>query len=84
MFGFIMAAVVACLPTQQIHTQLADTYHENRVMAGLNNAGAIIELWASVDGSWTVLLTLPDGMSCVMDTGHDYIAFPIEPEGMNS
>lgn len=80
MFNIILAAGLACLPTPEAHQERADL-GESRVMAGLSNNGAIIEIWAAPTGSWTVLMSMPDGVSCVMDVGQAYLSFPFEPAG---
>lgn len=81
MLDLILAAGLACLPTPDAHSQLAQEYGENRVMAGLSTSGAIIEMWASSEGTWTVLMSMPDGMSCIMDAGQGFLSFPFEAEG---
>lgn len=71
----LLTAAAACLPTPQVHAELADKYHEARIIAGLSNRGAILELWASEGGTWTALVTRPDGMSCIVDAGQGIAAF---------
>ena len=36
---------------------------------GLVSNGSILEVLASKDGSWTISVTRPDGMSCVVAAG---------------
>ena len=80
MFNIILAAGLACLPTPDVHQNLADL-GESRVMAGLSDKGAIIEIWAAPTGSWTALVSFPDGRTCLLDAGQGYLSFPFEPAG---
>lgn len=76
MIALLTAAALACLPTPQVHAELADKYGEARVAAGLSGRGAILELWASEAGTWTALVTRPDGLSCIVDAGQGIAMFP--------
>lgn len=71
-----LAASAACIPTAQLHTHLAEQYHEARVAAGLTEQGAIFELWASPEGTWTALVTRPDGLSCMIGSGEAVSVWP--------
>lgn len=57
--------------------QLAEKYGESRRSLGLAGGNGIFELFASGStGSWTILLTSPQGTACLMAAGE---AFQIEP-----
>ena len=77
--ALILAA--ACLPTADAHARLADAYGEARIMAGLSDRGAILEIWIAPEGgTWTALITTPDGVSCQVDAGQVHtVAPPITP-----
>ena len=50
--------------------RLADKYGETRKGYGLQNAKVIVELYASEEtGTWTLIATRSDGMSCAMAVG---------------
>ncbi len=50
--------------------QLGSLSSEAPVAIGLANNAGEVEVFSTGDGStWTMVLTLPDGMSCVMATG---------------
>jgi hypothetical protein len=70
-----------CGPYAQVVAQLAEKYHETR--RGMGIAGqAIAELYASDAGTWTFLVTLPDGRACAMAMGEGWEAFNEElPKG---
>jgi hypothetical protein len=64
------SAQSVCAPREQIVKRLADTYGETRKGYGLQNAQLIVELYASDEtGTWTLIATRPDGVSCAMAVG---------------
>lgn len=41
---------------------------------GITNNGGVMEILTSKDGeTWTLLITMPNGMACMMATGEDWI-----------
>lgn len=58
-----------CAPRPAIVAALARQYGERAVAAGLNDAGAVVEILVSPAGTWTALASLPDGTSCVIGAG---------------
>ena len=50
-------------------TQLAKSHEEAPVAVGLLSNGSVIEVLASEDGSWTMLVTHPNGATCVYAAG---------------
>lgn len=81
MFDLVLAAGLACLPTPQVYDQLTTQYSENRAVAGLNRHGGLLEIWASPEGTWTALITTPDGVSCLFDAGTAFIPYGMAPPG---
>ncbi len=51
-------------------------YSEIPVAMGLASNGGVIEVLASENGSWTLLVTMPDGTSCVLAAGESWEALP--------
>jgi len=44
--------------------------------------GALLQLWASPAGGWTVIAVLPDGRACLIDAGIGWEPAPVlEKEG---
>ncbi len=74
-------AQMACGTRDAVVAKLGDKYGEVRRGGGLVSPTAIIEIWASeATGTWTILKTMPDGMSCIMAVGdgwHDDAGEPI-------
>ncbi len=62
-----------CAPREQVVAGLATGFDEVRRGAGLtrSNQGQaqVFELYTSAAGSWTILVTLPDGISCLVTSG---------------
>lgn len=74
-----------CAERDAVTDRLKTKYSEDFVGGGLRNAKAIFEVWMSEEqGTWTILMTTPDGKSCVMASGTDWRdALPtMEPAGI--
>lgn len=51
---------------------LNKNYSEVLVSMGLENTGSVIEVLAAPSGSFTILITQPNGLSCVMVAGENW------------
>ena len=59
---------------------LSGRYSEQRVSAGLETGGRLIELFATPDRrTWTLVMSMPDGASCVIAAGLEWQ--DVEPKG---
>ena len=68
-------AHAACLDRQDTISKLQNQYGEKLSARGLaSNGKAMIELLTSRDGSWTMLITTTDGRTCIIGSGHDWLA----------
>ncbi len=64
------SAQSVCTTHPEMAKQLESGYSEAPVAIGLADNAGVIEVFSTGDGStWTMVLTLPDGTSCVMATG---------------
>ena len=61
-----------CGPRKALTKKLEQAYGETRQGVGLTGGQALFEVWASETGTWTLLLTRPDGRSCVMAVGENW------------
>jgi len=60
----------SCADRTMIVERLSQKYGETRQSAGLNQNNGMVEVFASSDtGTWTILVTMPNGMSCLMAAG---------------
>lgn len=81
--GLILAAQAAmagpaaqCAPRDQVVAGLATGFDEVRRGAGLtagpDGRAQVLEIYASEAGSWTVVVTLPDGRTCLVASGQGW------------
>jgi len=61
-----------CGERAKIVAHLGSDYQESRVGIGLAASGTVIELFTAETGTWTMLMTTPDGRTCVMGTGEGW------------
>lgn len=67
-------ATPMCAPRSDIVAQLEKKYGETRRGAGLQNRGAVTEVFASAKtGTWTIIVTRPDGTSCAVAAGEAWL-----------
>jgi len=57
-----------CAERDAIIAKLA-VYREEAEAIGLNNDGTLLEVFVSPEGTWTVLLSSPQGQSCIAAIG---------------
>ncbi|TVQ34274.1 MAG: hypothetical protein EA356_10820 [Geminicoccaceae bacterium] len=75
-----MVTTTLCHDHQALVQALADRYREVPVSIGLQNDGQLIEVFASGDtGTWTILLTRPDGVSCILAAGKHFEQQTLHP-----
>ncbi len=55
-------------------TQLKERYAETPVSIGLASNGAMIEIFAASSGSFSILVTRPEGISCMVTSGDNWQA----------
>jgi len=78
--AILTAAVVATPATAQmvcgkhadIAKRLESGYQEVRTGIGLAGNGGLIELYTSEKGTFTIVLTRPNGLSCLMAVGENW------------
>lgn len=75
-------AAPACASHDEALALLAQKYQERRVAVGVTSAGGLVEVLASKDGAtWTILVTQPNGQSCIVSAGEGWtVVEPEEPE----
>ena len=66
-------AETVCAVRQQILESLRMEYYEAPRGLGMANDGNVIELLSSREGkTWTLLVTMPGGISCVIAAGESW------------
>ncbi|CUH38832.1 hypothetical protein JSE7799_01550 [Jannaschia seosinensis] len=69
----VAAQGAGCAPRDVVVDRLDRTYGEVYAGGGLRGRHAIFEIWISAeDGTWTILMTRPDGIACVMAAGTNW------------
>jgi hypothetical protein len=95
MFKHLMAACIVlgplatpvfaaqCGPRDAVVERLSSKYSEQLIGGGLQKtrtSESIMEVWASVEtGTFTVLLTNPTGVTCIVAAGTDYFKSDATP-----
>ena len=63
----------SCAKRDMIVERLSTKYGETRQSAGLNQNNGMVEVFASDEsGTWTILVTMPNGISCLMAAGNSW------------
>jgi hypothetical protein len=71
------AAEPTCVDRTQVIEHLAQRYHETPVAVGVASNGGLIEVLASREGnSWTIIITMPNGVACMVAAGRDWATVP--------
>lgn len=61
-----------CGDRTEIVASLSKDFQESRLATGLMNQDAVVEVFASGNGSWTILATRTDGLSCILSSGEGW------------
>ena len=69
-------AVGPCGSRSDIIAVLKDHFGEVGVGQGLSVRGHLVEVFVSPKGSWTIVLSEPDGQSCFADAGEAWAMAP--------
>ena len=70
------SAVGPCASRSNIIALLKDNFGEVEVGQGLSSRGYLVEVFVSPAGNWTILLSQPDGQSCLADAGEAWVMVP--------
>ena len=64
------APPMSCSPRTDVLSQLAQKFKEAPVAVGLANNGGLLEVLTNGTGStWTIIITMPNGVSCLVAAG---------------
>lgn len=68
------APEAVCFDRSSLIEHLSGRFAETPVAAGLAANGSMVEVFSSPDGqTWTIVLTRPDGATCVVASGESWI-----------
>jgi hypothetical protein len=72
----------ACAARVDVVRKLADRFGETRTSIGLHKDDAVVEVFSSAaTGSWTIVVTRADGMSCLLAAGRRWEQVPASAAG---
>jgi hypothetical protein len=69
-------APATCGERSSIVEMLAKKYHEQPRAMAIANQRMLLEVYASQAGSWTILLTHPNGATCIVSAGDSWEEIP--------
>ena len=69
-------AQVVCSERGKFLERLASGFEETPVAMDLASNGSVLEVLASDDGTWTIIVTTPKGRSCVVASGEAWEDVP--------
>lgn len=70
-------AQTSCAHRDQLTESLSTKYNESQTGLGLQGEDKLLEVWTSNEtGSWTILVTMANGMSCILATGANWLEAP--------
>lgn len=67
-----MLTAAMCGNRDDMVAELKQQYHEDPMAVGQVDDQAVIEILASENGSWTILATGTDGVSCIVSAGESF------------
>lgn len=74
----------ACMASEQIYAVLSNQFHERRVTTSYvqgSEGHYVLEVWGSEEEeTMSLLMTLPDGRSCLMIAGEAFEIHDAEPK----
>jgi hypothetical protein len=77
-------AQTTCSDRAKFAKKLETQNAKSPVSMGLANTGGMVEIFASTKGSFTILLTQPDGTSCFVAAGDYWENSPKQVVGLGS
>lgn len=69
-----------CIGTADAYASLTTNYGEDRLSISMLPDGRILELWGNREtGTWSMFITLPNGLSCSVGSGQGFETFAAKP-----
>ena len=80
-FGGHAESGALCSRYDLLTDHLTLRYNEHAVASGLpDNGKSYLEIWASEAGTWSVLVVVPNGPTCLIHSGQDFELIKYEPK----
>jgi hypothetical protein len=75
-------AQALCAPRAQVVAQLEHKYREHATSVAVTAEGGALEVYVAPSGrTWTILITRPDGIACLVSHGDDWENLPTQVAG---
>ena len=74
-------AAPTCAAREQLLEYFADKFSESPVAVGLGDDGKLIVVLASQSGTWSIMQSGPDGVSCIVVTGQNWRGIAAQDDG---
>lgn len=78
------AAKVVCGERDTFLVRLGKAYAERPIAMGLTSAGSVMEMLTSNTGTWTILITYPNGITCMIAAGDSWEPLVVPASGQLS
>ena len=75
----VQAAGPVCGRHETVARRLAEDYGEVRTAIGLAGDRRLIEVYVSARGTFSIVVTSPDGRACLMAAGEGWERLPVRP-----
>lgn len=72
----VFSAKASCNTHQSVADWLAKEHNEVPVAMALVANGSVMEVYASPEGTWTIALTDPAGVTCLLASGEGWELLP--------
>lgn len=81
LFAFLFVspaqAQQSCHPRETVVGYLQQEFQEEPVAMGIANNGGMIEVYTNDEQrTWTILITMPNGQTCMVAAGHGWESLP--------
>jgi hypothetical protein len=77
-------AAPQCGKHDKIVEVLGNKFKETRRVMGVVNSTAVMELFMSPQGTWTMVITDTSGLSCITASGEEWQDVPVAVAGLDS
>tara|TARA_Y100000296_G_scaffold86634_1_gene127088 strand:- start:111 stop:416 length:306 start_codon:yes stop_codon:yes gene_type:complete len=82
LLGAVANAQSICSDHKQVTQKLLESHQEAPVNMGIAANGGVVEVFASPSGSsWTITITMPNNLTCMLATGEGWESFPHPVQG---
>jgi len=67
-----------CGAREAVLDRLSAKYDEEPVSIGVTATGSLLEVLASPEGTWTIIVTVPNGPTCLVSSGDGWHNAPVQ------